>query len=247
MRKVILIGGFGMLATACGGGPKQVPVVAPETLYQQAMADYRRGDCKDASDKLQRASFQLTMRDSLQGDLQYYLAECQYADHQYLEAARQFRRVADDAPRHRLAPDALLRAGDAFAELWKNPALDPTYGQNAIDVWRELMGRYPQTPAAERARLRMAALNEKFAEKDYKNGVFYQRLRAFDSAIIYFQDLVAKYPQTSYAPRAVTRLIEIYARIGYTEERQEMCEHLRRFYTAALPDAEACSTAASSP
>ncbi len=85
------------------------------------------------------------------------------------------------------------------------------------------------------------------AAKDYRNGVFYFRLRAYDSAIIYFRDVIAKYPQSPYAPRAVLRLIETYDRIKYEEEKQEMCQYLRQYYPQAADGATACPEGAASP
>lgn len=231
-------------AVACGQGfrPGQYP--DPMALLEASKAAYRRGDCEAASAGFQRLTFEMAARDPLQAELRYYLAECDMRNREYVEAARQFRRVANEFPQHALAPDGLLRAGDAYAELWKRPALDPTYGENALSVWRELQNRYSQAPAADRARLRIQDLNEMFAEKAYKNGDFYYRFGAYDSAIIYFQDVVANYPGTSFAPRAVVKLIATYDRIGYQEEKREMCGYLQQYYPLSLPQAEACAAAA---
>jgi outer membrane protein assembly factor BamD len=114
--------------------------------------------------------------------------------------------------------------------MWRNPALDPTYGETALATYRELLSRYPGTPAAQRANLRVQQLNERLADKDYRNGVFYLRLRAYDSAIIYFKDVVATYPQSSYAALSVVRLVEIYRRLGYDDERNTMCVYLHQYY-----------------
>ena len=225
---------------ACGGGflPSQYP--DPLALYNASLERYRQGDCDEAQLGFQRVSFELAPRDQMQAQVRYYLAECTLDGRDFIEAARQFRRVADEFPRHPLAPDALLRAGDAFAELWKAPALDPGYGRNAIETWQELMGRYPQSTAAQRARLRITELNEMFAEKEYENGMFYLRLRAYDSAIIYFRDVVAQYGESSYAPLAVLRLVDAFRRIGYEEEEREMCDYLRQFYPETAARAKTC-------
>ncbi len=155
--------------------------------------------------------------------------------------------MSDNFSQHTVAADALLREGDAYAELWKRPALDPEFGETAFNTYRELLGRYPTSAAAARAQLRIAELSELFAEKDYKNGVFYFRLRAYDSAIIYFKDIVARYPQASHAPKAVERLVEIYRRVGYDDERQEMCDYLWRFYEDAARDLDTCRREGTSP
>ena len=234
-----------LVAAGCGAGGVQFdPDVNPLTLYEVSLESYRHGDCNRAVLGFQRLTFELAQGEPKQAEARYYIAECTLKDRDFLEAARQFRRVADEYPRHPLAPDALLRAADAYTELWKGPQLDPSYGETALATYRELSGRYATSTAAERARLRIAELNELFAEKEYTAGRFYMRLRAFDSAIIYFKDVVAQYPRSSFASKAVLRLIEAYTKIGYEEEKQEMCGYLLRYYPDTDGGADACPDAA---
>ncbi len=219
-----------LVLVACGPGLDPELYPDPVSLLEASMAAFREGDCDRARVGFQRLTFELPPRDTRHAEVRYYLAECMLDQNEQLEAARQFRRVSDEFPQHRLAPDALLRAADAYGELWKDAELDPTYGETATATYAELIGRFPASTAAQRARLRLQALNEMFAEKDYKNGVYYLRFRAYDSAIIYFKDVIASYPQSSYAPKSVVRLIEAYDRIGYDDERDEMCQYLQQFY-----------------
>lgn len=232
-----VLGGAVLLA-ACGTARldlRQYPT--HEALYEAAKRAYRQGDCDRAEHGFQQLIAVLPPRDDRVAEARYYVAECLFTRHQRLEAAREFRRVTDEFPRHALAPDALLRAGDAYAAEWNDPELDPTQGEAALATYQELLQRFGSSPAAGRARLRIAALNDKFAAKTYKTGQFYLRSRAYDSAIIYFKDVVARYPESSYAAPALVRLVDIYKRIGYAEERQELCQYLRQYYPAAVSEA----------
>jgi outer membrane protein assembly factor BamD len=89
-------------------------------------------------------------------------------------------------------------------------------------------------------------IENQFAEKAYKTGVFYFRRKAFDSAIIYFKDVIANYPSASRAPDALLRLVDSYHAIGYTQELQETCAHLRRFYPDAARQERSCPATADS-
>ena len=86
--------------------------------------------------------------------------------------------MADQYPNSAYAPLALLRAGDANLRLWRDPELDPSYGETALAIYQELAGRYPDSEAAARAQLHVRQLKEWFAEKSYKNGMFYFKRRA---------------------------------------------------------------------
>ncbi len=215
----------------------------PQAVYDSGMASFRVGDCGFAEAAFVQVQRDYPARDNKQAEARYFQAECLFLRRQHLEAARLFRRVTDEFPRHRLAPDALLRAGDAYREMWRNPNLDPSYGETAIATYQELIQRFRGTPAAERARLRIAEIESWLAEKEYGSGTYYIRARAYDSAIIYFRGVVANYPQSEFAPLSVVRLIEIYQRLEYQEEQNEMCGYLARYYPEAVADVtDLCET-----
>jgi outer membrane protein assembly factor BamD len=133
--------------------------------------------------------------------------------------------------------------------LWRRPDVDATAGQTALATYQELLGRYPGTDAAARAQMRIRQLNEWFSEKSYKTGMFYLRRRAYDSAIIYFKEIVASYPDTRLVPDALLRLVDTYKAIGYAEERKETCANLRRYYPQASGIGSRCpaETSAGAP
>jgi len=137
-------------------------------------------------------------------------------------------------------PGALLRAGDANLRLWRRPELDPSYGEAALAIYQELAGRYPGNSAATRAQLHVRQLRDGFADKAYKNGLFYYRRRAWDSGIIYFKHVIATYPETARAADAVLRLADTYKAIGYKDELRETCAHLQRYYPQAAGRAKSC-------
>src|SRR5256712_10901146 len=83
-------------------------------------------------------------------------------------------------------------------------------------------------------------LKEWFSQKDYKNGMFYLRRRAYDSAIIYFKDVIASYPGTRRVPEALLRLVDSYRAIGYAEELKETCANLRQYFPKADGVAARC-------
>ncbi|MCH8144388.1 MAG: outer membrane protein assembly factor BamD [Gemmatimonadetes bacterium] len=217
----------------CSGGFNPLRYSSSQELLADSEERFRRGDCGNAALGFRRVTTQLPVRDSLGVRARFLLAECHFATAEFLEAARQFRRVANEAPTHPLARRALLRAGDSQARLWTQPELDPTYGEVAKVTYEEVIARYPRTAVSNRASLKLAALAERFAEKEYKNGNHYFRLRATFSAILYYKVVVADYGATSYAPRALIKLVEAYIRLDYQEEKRETCSNLRRFY----PDA----------
>ena len=223
-----------LLVAGCGGQRFRVrDYVTPETLMEASRREFRQGHFAAAKLGFQRVTFEVPSNDPLSGEARYFLAETDFATGDFEQAARGFRRVADDYENHPLAADALLRAGDASVARWTRSELDPTAGDEATVSYQELATRYPDSRAAERARLRLGGLTSRFAEKQYRAGLFYFRLKAYDSAIIYFRAVVAEYGSSAWAPRALVKLVESYRKIDYKEEVSETCAHLRQYYPQA--------------
>ncbi|HEV8266086.1 MAG TPA: outer membrane protein assembly factor BamD [Gemmatimonadales bacterium] len=235
-RTVWLVGVLGLAAgcyhrSPAGAAPR--PVVRPEAELERALQMFRRGSFRRAQLILQRLTFEFAPSQPELATVRFYLAECYFQTGDRVQAAHEFSKVADDFPGSEYAPVALLRAGDSNLRLWRRAELDPTYGETALSIYQTLASLYPNSDAAARARLHVRRLQEQFAEKTYKNGMFYLKRKAYDSGIIYFKDVIANYPATKRAPDALLRLVDSYRAIGYTEELEETCAHLRRFYPTA--------------
>ncbi|HEX4601393.1 MAG TPA: outer membrane protein assembly factor BamD [Gemmatimonadales bacterium] len=225
---------------ACHHELRVLPAPDPGRDLVRARAQFRRGDYNNALLSFRRLTFELSPSDSVMPEVQYGMAECNFQAGDRVQAAHDFRQVADEFPLSEYAPLALLRAGDANLRLWHDPELDPSYGQTALALYQELAGRYPGTAAAARAQGHVLQLREWFAEKDYRNGMFYVRRHAYDSAIIYFKDVIANYAGTTAVPAALMRLVDSYRAIGYAEELKEACTNLRRFYPTTEGLAKSC-------
>jgi len=253
LRPFVVAAGILVLA-GCGGGrtpdagtssatPAQAEGASPrevDSLFRLAEGRVRRGKWGDAIKHLERVLLEFSPGDSRIAQARYFLGEAKFAIGNHLEAAREFRRVSDETPNARLAPEALLRVGDVYTDLWRRPELDPSYGQTALATYQELLNRYANTPAAARAQARIDELEERFAYKEYRAALFYFKLKAYDSAILYLKDVVATYPRASVAPDALLKLVEAYRRLGYQEDVRETCGYLRRFHPTAVRGRTAC-------
>ena len=246
----VLACGLLVAGVACHPGRRAAkpppPAPDPAVSLDRALQQFRQGDFRHAQLGLQRLTYEFGPSQPELAQTRYYLAECSFQMGQYVEAASDFRKVADDFATSEYAPVALMRAGDANLKLWHRPELDPSYGETALAIYQELAARYPESEAAGRARPHVQRLENQFAEKAYKTGLFYFRRKAFDSAIIYFKDVIANYPNAARAPDALLRLVDSYQAIGYKEEMQETCAHLRRYYPNAARLDRSCPAVADS-
>src|SRR5512141_620912 len=210
-----------------------------DSLWAQLDSAHTRGKWAEVIKLADRLSLELPPADARVTRTHLYRGDAYYGQHDFLQAAREFRRVSDENPLDPLAPAGLLRVGDSYARLWRRPELDATYGQTALATYQELLSRYADSDAAKQAQARITELNDKFALKEYKSAQYYMRLKAYDSAIIYLKDLVVSYPRAAIVPSALVKLIEAYRGLNYQEDVQETCDYLRKYHST---DAEALKT-----
>jgi len=102
--------------------------------------------------------------------------------------------------------------------------LDQTETERAITRYREFLGAHPDHPRAAEAIARIAALRDRLAEKRFKNGRLYTRLREFDAAERYLRGIIADYPESRWAADAALLLAETQVKRG---RRAEALETLR--------------------
>jgi outer membrane protein assembly factor BamD len=239
-----------MLSMACGGGSKRAPASSPaplsaspatvDSMWRNAETAVRHGKWGDVAKRLDRLLLEFQPGDPRIARAHYYLGEAYYAQGRHLEAAREFRKASDETPNDPIAPYALIRLGDVYSDLWRRPELDPSYGETALATYQELLNRYPNDPTTKRAEARIQDLKERFAYKAYRAALFYFRLKAYDSAILYLKDLVANYPKAAVVPDALVKLVQAYKTLGYREDVQETCGYIQRFHPRTPGAKEVC-------
>jgi outer membrane protein assembly factor BamD len=199
------------------------------SLYEAGLERYNREKWTDAISAFEKLTFDRPTRDSLLPRAHWYLGQARRKNEERVLAAQSFMRLAELFPEDTLADDALYWSAVSYREMWRRPTLDPQYGILAQAQFRTLLGIFPDSPLADSANKELARLDEWFASKDFETGMHYYRRRAFDSAIIYFQDVVKNWPNTDKARQSMLQLVKIYRLpvMNYAEDADEVCATLR--------------------
>lgn len=198
-------------------------------MWQYAVAAYESGKWSRAIAALERLTLAFPNHERIV-EARLRLGQAYFHKGDYLIAASEFERIIERYPAHELADDAALGVCEAYSGLSPIPQRDQTYTERGITACENVMRSYPGTESVARASPLRDSLRMKLAEKDYQNGDFYFRRHLYDSAIIYYQHVVERYPDTSVAPKALLRLVEVYTRIGYAEDAEAARDRLLRDY-----------------
>jgi outer membrane protein assembly factor BamD len=219
----------------------------PNKLFAVAMAEYKAGRYDNAAKAFEKLTLDLPARDPRLPLSYYYLAQSQTKNGEYLLAAGTYNRLIDAFPQDTLVDDAFFLSGRAYQHEWRRPQLDATYGKSAQAAYESLLASSPDSPYATRAKNELARLDEWFAEKDYDTGYLYLKRKAFDSAIIYFKDVIRLHPNAKKTRDAYLRLLEAYRAIKYTEDARELCDAMGKAYPNDREVRDKCGPAPSTP
>ncbi|MEO5590479.1 MAG: outer membrane protein assembly factor BamD [Gemmatimonadaceae bacterium] len=214
-----------------------------DALYTAAMKEYNAKHWDNSSRAFERLTTELSPRDPRIGTAYFYLARSQEKKGENLLAAKSFSRVYELLPQDSLADDGLFQSGKSYQRLWRKPVLDAEYGQYALTQFQTLQGLYPDSPLLPDAGAELKKLDEWFAVKDFENGYHYLKRKAYDSAIIYFKDVIKLHPEASKTREAYVRLHEAYSAINYQEDARDLCVEMRTKYPVDKEVREACGPA----
>ena len=212
-----------------------------DKLYRAAMDEYAARRWDNAVLAFEKLTTDLPARDTLLPRAHWYLAKAHAEQGEHVLAATSYSRLVESFPDDTLSDDAALEAARSYRKMWRKPALDPTYGETALATYNTLLGLYPQSPLIPAAKKELSDLEEMFAQKNYISGMYYFRRKAFDSGIIYFKEILTKYPQSATSRLAQLRLVDSYKEIRYKEDAADACAVLRRSYPDDAEVKTACA------
>jgi len=141
---------------------------------------------------------------------QYFLAMSYYQDGDYPTAAGEFRKLLSSFPTSEFADHALLMLGLSDYEQSPKAELDQTYTLQALEHFQDFLDIYPSSPLLPEVRKYIQACRDKLAEKGFKNGRLYIRLKYYDACRVYLTEVLDKYPDSKWAAQAQFLMAESY-------------------------------------
>jgi outer membrane protein assembly factor BamD len=226
-----------LVLVGCGARGDNINLLTPDDLYAQGAEQFEAGNYERAIVLLERFTSSF-LGDPRVPEARMLLGDAHMARREYPTAAAHYQRLISDFPSHPRGREARYRICEAYVHLSPPPQLDQEYTIQALLHCESVAEYYPGTEEGEQALAHVEALRHKLAKKALDAGMHYFRRRAYDAAVVYFEDVVAQFPDTPLAPEALERLVETYGRMGYVEDAEEAQERLLRDYPQS-PEAQA--------
>jgi outer membrane protein assembly factor BamD len=222
LRPLFVILAAGAALTACGGGNK----VKSDTRYIARDVDTLYNLGKTALDRRQytqaAALFDEVERQhpysiwarraQLMSAFSYYLAR------DYPKSTESAQRFLSIHPGNKDAAYAYYLISVDYYEQIEDVSRDQKITLQALNAMGELIRRYPDSPYAADAKLKVDLINDHLAGKEMEIGRFYQRRTDWLASVIRFRNVIDNYQTSSHVPEALMRLVESYLALGVPEQ-----------------------------
>ncbi len=220
------------LLPACSP-PDFDPTWTAEELYDYGMQRMEQENWLDALDAFRAITLSHSGSDIVD-DALYYQGEAHIKLKEYPLAVLVFRRLISDFPQSPYSDESQYKLAYATF-LQSNPShltQDKTF--EAIRELQFFLDEYPDSEWSAEVHALLQECFDKVAEKDYRIGNLYFKMKDWEAARLYFGELLEMYPMSSWASRAQYEIAESYAREGKYREAIEQFD----IFIQSFPDNE---------
>ncbi len=125
------------------------------------------------------------------------------------EAARAYEKAADKYSDRKEGVDALYLAGDTYFKQAKKAEYDQSIAGQSIATFTDFSTLHPADARVAEAQQRIATLKTEQARGSFEIARYYEKRRKWEGAKIYFNDVLAKDPDSELGAEARRRIDEI--------------------------------------
>jgi len=187
------------------------------TTYSEAMENLKKGDTFFAASKFLEAELLFPQSDwapksALMAAYSYYLQDF------YSKSIFNLERFISTYPKDKRMPYAYYLLAMCYYENIEDEKRDLLPLLKSKNMFEQLISQFPNTDFALDAKFKIDLINDTVASKEIYIGRHYVKKEKWIAAINRFRNVVENYDTTIYVEEALHRLVEIYYRIGLTNE-----------------------------
>lgn len=180
-----------------------------EVAFEKAYSLYEEERWRDAASAFETV-ISIGRGTDFGQNAQYYLAESHFNNEQYLLAASEYERYSQSHPNSERRQEVDYKAALSYYNLSPRFNIDQTQTHRAIEQFRLLLARYPNSDRVSEVSDKIDELRNKLARKNYEAAQFYMRTNRYNAAAIYYDIVIDRYPESDYAERSLVNQIDAY-------------------------------------
>lgn len=223
---VVLV--FAATLLACAGNKPRANMTSEER-FAYAMKLFHDKDYFDATTQF-RIVIINAPGSNLVDQAQFYLAECHFNKQEFILAASEYEKLIRLYPRSDKLDDAQYKMGLCYDELSPKSDLDQKYTYRAIEVFQRFLEDFPASEYVPEVEKKLFESREKLAKKEFNTGNLYRKMAYYESAVISFSDVLARFYDTRYAEAAHFYKGQCLFKLQrYDEARETLTEFQQKF------------------
>ncbi len=165
---------------------------------------------------------------------QIMAAFAHYQNYKYDDAINTLDRFIQIHPGHPQISYAYYLKALCHYEQISDVRRDQANTQKAMDELRDVARRFPGTPYARDAELKIDLAKDHLSGKEMEIGRYYLSQKQYIAALGRFRRVIEDFQTTSHVPEALHRIVETYLLIGIPKEAQTAAAVLGHNYPGSL-------------
>jgi outer membrane protein assembly factor BamD len=204
---------------ACANKEPDIPDTPVDVLYNNALDTLNSGNSRQAAklfDEVERQHpySSWATQAELMSAYSYYLVDS------YDDAIPALERFIDLHPGNRGAAYAYYLRALCYYEQIADVERDQGNTEQAQSALSDVIARFPNTPYARDATLKLDLVRDHLAGKEMAVGRYYQERGQYLAAINRYRVVIDQYQTTTHVPEALERLTEAYVALGIFPEAE---------------------------
>lgn len=212
------------LLGGCGGDDKDKVASGPsppvEVLYNNGLDALNTRRFSEANDQFNSLEQNYPFS-SWAVNAQVMQAYSEYLQNKYTDAIATLDRFLQLHPANREVAYIYYLRALCYYEQIADIERDQKGTEQAMAALQEVVTRFPNTPYANDARLKIDLCRDHLAGKEMEIGRYYQRQHLYQAAIGRFQKVVDDYQTTAHVPEALARIVEVYLALGLRDQAKK--------------------------
>lgn len=219
-----------LLLAGCASAPQ--PKRSAEAYFKEGEELYQKKHYEDAIAQWKKVKESYSSPE-LTAMAELKIADAQFANKSYIEAAAAYEDFRKFHPNHEKAAYALYRLGLCYYEEITGIDTDQTPVKNAVITFEKFLKQYPSSEYAAEVRTKLDDCIKKQVEYEIYVGRFYYRTGKYAAAAKRLEECVAKYPDSPVLDEALFYLGKAYLETGDKAKGVEAFKRLEKQFPAS--------------
>jgi outer membrane protein assembly factor BamD len=195
LRGMFVAIGLAVVVAGCAG---KKPAVPADQLWKEGNESFD-DEAYDYAVEKYKALLDQYPFDQHAEEAELKIAQAYYAAERYPEAIAAFGNFERMHPTSTFVPTTEYHRGLAYLAQYSTADRDQQAVTNALTTFRNIADRFPGTPWAERAQLRIRECREALARHEAQVATYYLRKESMRAAEARLRGLLTEYPETDVA------------------------------------------------